>query len=409
MASMTLLELWASDYRLALGCLGWAVSWGAGPSLVLLSPRRMRYLPVISPIVGCLLVTYLTTLLSYLGTPIGRSAGVISLGLALISLMLVASKLRVWIRSGELDNDRLVSLGREAVLVLVVLALVLLIPAAMASDGGAGRLGGFWGSGDIFPYTLVIDYLRAFAGNPESYHAQDVFFEDSVAAHLETLARLGSMCLMALFAELLSPQASQAIFLPVIGLGSALLLLLARLVLHGSDLSSARWILVASLHPFISFLAYFTYAGQALSVPLVLGVILLIDDFAERPPQQRRQALTHGALLALILAGAIVLYPVATPFLAVFGAIVGGIALLRRRTEPLIRLCGVLVAGLALAAFYLPRVVGELIYAATRGRMGWDWQGPIGFGEVFGLQPVSGYRLPNVPLEDRLVIECLLL
>ncbi|MEM7357007.1 MAG: hypothetical protein AAF657_39705, partial [Acidobacteriota bacterium] len=47
--------------------------------------------------------------------------------------------------------------------------------------------------------------------------------------------------------------------------------------------------------------------------------------------------------------------------------------------------------------------------AATRGRMGWDWQGPIGFGEVFGLQPVSGYRLPNVPLEDRLVIECLLL
>lgn len=399
-------RLWLEAFVLAAYYWVLLACCGLGAALWLLPRERWRHVAVFAPILGGLLLAYVSALVSFHGLALGSAAA------PLLALCAILSGALAWRALRVLDaSERAQQLGAsllETLLGLVALALGLLVPSWMASAGGVRSSADFWGSGDLFAYAIVADYLREFPGNIGAYLQQEVFHERYLQDHLDHWARLGSMALLTVLAQV-TPAGAQAVTLPLVGLGSTLLILLARPLL-GSSRPGAQWVAVAAVHPFASFAAYFSYLGQALSTPLVLGLVMLLGDFGAEQGLRRSAVVGAGALLALLTGSALILYPTSVPFLAIGALVWSAVRLHERNFAGIVRLACVALGGLAAASFYLPRVADELLHAAgSNARYGWDWTGPIGFSEVWGLQPVAGeHYLPRVPLTERWPLECLL-
>jgi hypothetical protein len=371
--------------------LGLVAGWSA---TLLFLPRRFAFRWIVfAPIVGIAVVTVFGLPLSLLGLPVKSFALplVFILAACAIGVTFFLRQRHPLLRGGRL----FAYLRARGIRLLFLAGLVTSLSSYIMTAQARSDVADYWGSGDLGAYWAVAEYLLHHGGNDAAYQAQTEFRSEDVADHLARFARLGNMVYLATIAGVLDPTHVHRLPNPTI-VATMILLVATGMTWLDSMRCSAFWVLlIVSCHPFLYFLLYFSYASQATGVLLTFTGFLVAREAVLRGPLGKG-AWHRGAIAGMLFAAALSHYPMMPPVIGAIGMVLL-VAALRSSTRRLDwrMFSGIALTIVTLTFFYIPASWREL--SALRGAPlpGWNWQRPIGFGEIAGLSTVLGYALPS--------------
>ena len=367
----------------ALGAAGLGVVVGLLPRFF-----QVRWI-VFAPIAGLAAITLIALPLSLLGLPVATYAWPLLIVLAMISAGSVALAMR---SSGFLRSGRILTayVRHGWVWPAVGFVIVVLLSARMLTYGGNGKADGSWGSTDFGAYWIVADYLQHNGGDVASYDRQARYRASDIEEHLQVHARLGGMVCIALLGQTIMPDRLPALINPLIAASLWLTVALVQVFARRERLWPATATMACVCHPFLYFLLFYTYLGQAFSV-LLIAAGLLIAEVSERTSSNG--SWHRGALAAgLCFAASILQY--SSAFL-VPGIFLAGFLVFRFRRNLLspLLVCGVTV--LVAAGYHLTRSFRELAaIRQLRIMPGWEWNRLVNVHELLGLRSLIRYDPP---------------
>jgi hypothetical protein len=347
---------------------------------------QMRWI-VFAPAAGLALITLVSLPLSLGGIPAGKYAWPLLIALALISS---GSLFVAFRRSGPRRVRRLVLAHlRQCWLWLSIgFLIVVLLSAKMLTYGGNGRADGAWGSSDFGAYWIVSDYLQHNGADAAAYERQTRYHASDLEEHFYLHARLGGMTSIAVVAQAVMPGRLPAIINPLIVTMLWLLVALVQVFARRERLWPATALLAAACHPFLYFLLFYSYLGQAFSVLLIAAGLLVVEVSDRNSPtgEWNRGAIGGG----LLFAAAIVQY--ASAFI-VPGIFLAGFLLFRFRRAGLTSVLICAGTVLAVSGYHLSRSWRELsTIRALKVMPGWDWQRLVNVNELLGLRSLIKYE-----------------
>jgi MFS family permease len=278
--------------------------------------------------------------------------------------------------------------------------VVVLLSTKMLTYGSStGRADGAWGSTDFGAYWIVADYLQQHGADVASYEAQSTYRASDIDEHLHLHARLGGMTTIAVLAHAIMPGRVAAMINPLIVASLFLLVAVVECFARRERLWPSTGLLASAFHPFLYFLLFYTYLGQAFSVLLIASGVFV----AEASDRQAGDGTWHrGAIGAgLFFAAAILQY--ASAFL-VPGIFLASFFLFRRRRGAMMSalICGGTI--LVVAGYHLPRSIRELTAIRSLKVMpGWEWHRLVNVQELLGLRSLIHYEPQHSDLVASLV------
>ncbi len=358
---------------------------------------RSRWV-LVAPLAGVAFHAVITTPLAVLGFPVQQifwCPFAIALLLNAYAVFQAKANLRRHLGFAYLRSRlaRLLSLA-----VVVVLVCTYLVTSRNTSS-----VDDLWGSSDFFDYWVMADYSQNYGSNMEAYRQQSEYESIDVVRHLTDGARLGVITVLSSWSAVVSPRNTYKILTAAIVTGILSWIWVLQLFLDRHRIRALWPMLLVAVHPLLYCLLYFSYFSQTTCLPIAVVSFIVLEDHISRCMRGRshhRQGFVAGVLLGSnLLSYAAMAVPIFMFILAT------GWRFFKARFWRTRSWKGMLVpacTAFAVCFYYLPHPIRELLFVnAQKVQGGWNWQGLVGFPELFGVASLLGYFLPVSTYTER--------